>query len=60
MQPAITLHCPLFKVMLLKIGNPPSPLMCCSLKNTKRRNTTGLIRDFVSFVLGGHVGNYVI
>jgi hypothetical protein len=29
-RPAITIHCPLFKVMLLKIGNPPSPLMCCA------------------------------
>jgi hypothetical protein len=29
MRPAITLHCPLCKVMLLEIGNPPSPLMCC-------------------------------
>jgi hypothetical protein len=36
MRPAITLHCPLFKVMLLKIGNPPNPLMCCPLKNTKK------------------------
>jgi hypothetical protein len=36
MLPAITLHCPLFKVMLLKIGNPPNPLMCCPLKNTEK------------------------
>jgi hypothetical protein len=47
-----------------KIGNPPSPLMCCPLKNTKKSlklaNATGLLRDFVSFDLGGHTNNNFI
>jgi hypothetical protein len=37
----LTLHCPFFKVMLLRIGNPPSPLMCCPFENTETSQCGG-------------------
>jgi hypothetical protein len=40
--------------MLLRIGNPPSPLMCCPLENTESSQCGGPYRDFASFDPGGH------
>jgi hypothetical protein len=50
----LTLQCPFFKVMLLRIGNPTSPLMCCPLQNTETSQCGRPYKRFVSFDLGGH------